>query len=792
MKTSCCLFVGFILLVLTASSWGAGGRLDAVPASFDRESLEIGSRSVAGEQFDIITVPGLELTRTVGHPSLPVKTVNFYIPRGKAVESILIESVETTRLPGRYAIMPAQPELPLEPGFDREYIPPDEAVYSSHEPYPAAAVSYVGTGCIAGRKIAAVKIFPLQFVPADGEVILNTRVAFSVQLTDADGETPIPPETESVRDLRSSIVSGLVSNGADVEADLAGGGGTLDPSDAVEYLIIAHQNHADEYEPLREWKRRKGVPAEIVTLDDLLATYSGRDDAEKVRNCIIDYYSNHGTAWVLLTLSAPKAKIRGCYCSVGGTVDDGIPCDLYFSDLDGDWNADGDDLWGEVSDNVDLYPDVYVGRIPTNLGVPSAIAVDKILTYEGFYSIPTDYQLEMLFLAEYADAQTDGAVGKNLLANESVPARFNPINKLYESSGNLNKTSAMNALNSGQGLINHDGHGNNTLISIGPSVLNTNDAMALTNGPRYSVLYTVACDPANFGSVMGCFGRSFVESPEGGGFFVGNSRYGWYWPGNPGYGAGELFDREFFKSMFVRGHEHLGVIHADAKAQRVPYSMSNGTNRWTQFTSNLLGDPETPVWLDTPLSLAASHAESIDAALQSFGVYVTNAGSPLSGARVCLWKTGDLYEVQVTAGEGLATFTISPSDSGEMMVTVTKNGYLPYVGSSYVRNADAGVDAGIVRPMSLRVLPNPARGSVKMIYALPGSGSGVNRGSAIEIYDARGRLVDSIPVEKTTSSYKSVAWDGRSQKGARLPSGIYFLKISDGNDTISTKFVFLR
>jgi len=44
-----------------------------------------------------------------------------------------------------------------------------------------------------------------------------------------------------------------------------------------------------------------------------------------------------------------------------------IAADLYYSDLDGNWDADGDSIYGERTDNVNLYADVFVGRAPVDI-----------------------------------------------------------------------------------------------------------------------------------------------------------------------------------------------------------------------------------------------------------------------------------------------------------------------------------------------------------------------------------------------------------------------------------------
>jgi hypothetical protein len=791
------LFVFAVLCIASVLAASESGR--AYSVSFSDQALRADERQLAedayaGTSFQLVTMEGLDLSGELGEPCLPVKVVHVYVPRGKAVGRVVIESQQARSLPGQYLVMPGQMEIPTNSVEPAEPVLPDPKVYALAEPYPASPVEVASVGAMAGRKIASIRVYPLQYVPAERKLLFNDELSFRLELVDADDDPVAPLETRNVTSLRNAIIGRMVENAGEVEADFPLDAAPLEGPTAVEYLVICHENHVDELAPLLEWKTRKGVPAAAKTWQEITATYSGRDNAEKFRNCINDYYLNHSTMWVTITGSSIKAYsyLRGCYCNVWGTLDEGIPCDLYFSDLDGTWNSDNDAYWGETTDGTDLYPDVYVGRLPENTGAQCSTAVRKVLTYEGCYSLHTDYQLKMLFMGEWLDGETDAAINKNMIDNESVPARFDPIQKLYESSGNLSKTAAMAALNSGKGIVNHDGHGNVTIISIGNEVLSTDDFEALTNAPRYTVFYTLACDPAAFDGPMGCLGRSFVESVGGGGFFVGNSRYGWYSPGASGYGTGDLYDRQFFKSMFVRGNTNLGVIHADAKVQRIPYSGDDDTDRWAQFSLNLLGDPETPVWLDTPKALSASHPTEIGTGASTFTVSATSSGSGVSGARVCLWKGDDLYLVGETASGGSVTFGISPADTGTMLVTATKNGYLPYQGSAHVEDALSGVAGLDPGPVTLTVTPNPVSGSATAYLSLPRSARQADRPVVVSIYDARGRVVASFAAQTGSASRVKITWDGRTSSGEEAPSGIYFLKASCDAISAQTKLVMLR
>ena len=115
----------------------------------------------------------------------------------------------------------------------------------------------------------------------------------------------VPKETPNIRNLRNRVIGRLVENPGLLLEDFPNGTATLDASAATEYLIICRDAHAYQYEALKNWKTRKGVPADIVTIEDVEAAYPGRDVQETYRNCIMDYYLSEGTAWVVMTLSAP-------------------------------------------------------------------------------------------------------------------------------------------------------------------------------------------------------------------------------------------------------------------------------------------------------------------------------------------------------------------------------------------------------------------------------------------------------------------------------------------------------
>jgi hypothetical protein len=641
------------------------------------------------EGYDLVTIRGARFLNRPGKPRLPLVPLRIALPAGSEVGGFNPSVRGSSELQGDFVVWPAQPPQSLSATRSLEFVAPLEAVYTSDNWYPERAAELVGWGRLGGVTVCDILVYPLRYHPVSGRVVLSTEIEIEI---DYSRQAHLEDRTQS----DSDIVEGLVANPYGPwrlsARKMAEDSPMLLSEETATYLIVTCDSLKPFFEPLKAWKMRKGLPSDIVTVEEIAGYYGGCDLQEKIRNCIKAYNSDYGTDWVLLGGDTQVIPDRKAYVPLSDKPY--LPCDLYYSDLDGTWNADGDLYWGEVpADNVDMYADVFVGRAPVSNRTEVAIFVDKVLTYEGAYGLPQDYQLDMLFAAEilWGDPDnpsdpdyTDGGFAKDLIRDAYVPARFT-VHRMYESLGNLNHASATSLLDQGMNIINILGHGQYHSISVAGDALSEADFESLLNGPRYGTLYSVTCLSGGFDQSK-CIGETWVLSPGGGGFFVGNSRYGWNCPGFPGEGPSDYYDQEFFESVFVTDFTNLGKAHADAKHEFVGESKSDLYMLYLMYGLNLLGDPETRIWTDRPEAMAVAFDGTVPTGSQTYAVEVTSGGSPVAGARVCVSKGTDVYAVEETDYQGQAYLFMDPACEGTLYITATKRDYLPAMGEATVTN----------------------------------------------------------------------------------------------------------
>ncbi len=740
--------------------------------------------------YDVVTLEGAEFMSEPSEPMLPALNVQVLLPPDAVCTGVRAVTYATVPVTGNYLILPAPRPARFSSVEAAEDPQPNVTTYDSVLPFPREAARLAGVGTSGGFRIANVQVAPLSYVPATGELYLHRRIELVVSLSsDVGARAPKPITEAGARSVSRSVVN------PDEMAAYATAAGRADDGGGYDYLIVCPQAFAGEFARLADWKTRKGVRAEIITLEDISTNplYTGVDQAEAIRNCIAHEAAEHGIEWVLLGGDTDVVPTRMAYDFF---YDQGIPCDLYYSDLDGTWNDDGDDRWGEVDeDNIDMYADVYVGRAPVTTAAGAAAFVDKVLEYEGAaFTMTTDYQTKMLYLGEVLwdspDPYTDGGVACDMIDDDYVPARYDPSTKLYESEGALDAATATAALDDGYGIVMHEGHSNITRAGVGPDNLSNSDLDALDNGVRGGVWYSVGCWSAAIDSDT--FGEHWITSPNGGGVaYVGNSRYGWGCPGYPGQCVSDLYSQQFFNSLFAKNLVHAGVVHADAKHHYVGLAKIDDYMRYAMYELNLLGDPEMPIWTDTPraLDVDVETTQAPSGSEADVTVTVTRAGAPVGQAMACLTgRAGDVYERATTDAAGRATLVVPIGADTEADLVVTAENSIPSA-TPVVLDAETGIDdSGAMKVTALmQNYPNPFNPSTSLAFALAR-----RENVSITVYDCSGRRVAVLVDDELDAGTHSVTWDGRDGGGSDVASGTYFARMDAGSSHFETKMILMR
>ncbi len=641
---------GLIALVLTGATLVKTIDIDFNRVQFDDR-----------HPYIMLTIPGYEQSSDIGSPSVPVRAVTIALPSGAHVTDITIVDKQSTEFEGEYALIPASPPVIRS----QKEIPPlerNEAVYASEEVYPSKIIDYVGTHHYAGYELCELFVYPVSYWPRSGRLVFHSSITFAISYEGGIHKATSNPH------LRT-----LVYNPEDVFIS------PLQNSE-FEYVIITNPPLDTVFERLATWKTKKGVRTVVRTLDWIMSQYSGVDRAEQIRH-YTQTLPDSGVQYVLLGGDVPLIPKRFAFamdCEYGGHPRENmLPCDLYFADLQGDWNFDNDGIYGEVEDSVDLYPDLTVGRAPVSTVTQAQLFVDRVLTYER--SPVPDHLTNALFAGDvmWNDPYTDGGVHKDMIEEESFPAYYT-ITKLYHSQGTLTPNAVLSSVHQGQALINHDGHGWIDVMSAGTGYLDNDDFDTLTNAETYGIWISCGCWTTAFD--YDCIAEHWVNSPQGGGVaFIGNSSYGWGSPGNPGYGVSDFFDSRFFYALLQQDYFHLGDALSSAKAYFIPYSRERNVYRWHQYQLNVLGDPEMPVWTQTPESLLALYPQSVPLGTSHALISVQNSSThvPVSNALVCLMKGDESYSAGYTDHSGTVYLGVQPATMGDCDLTVTAHNYLP-------------------------------------------------------------------------------------------------------------------
>ena len=139
----------------------------------------------AGVPYDRITMPAAPNSGMPGHPALPAAGAQILLPMGSEVSGIRVASGERILL-GQFLIEPVALPVKLSDGPGAAQPPtPDEAVYASDQPFPQGRFASVGTQSFRGYQILILRLQPVEYFPASGELYYYPRLRVVVETVDA-------------------------------------------------------------------------------------------------------------------------------------------------------------------------------------------------------------------------------------------------------------------------------------------------------------------------------------------------------------------------------------------------------------------------------------------------------------------------------------------------------------------------------------------------------------------------------------------------------------------------------
>lgn len=378
------------------------------------------------------------------------------------------------------------------------------------------------------------------------------------------------------------------------------------PSDPHTMIIITGDEVIPLFDEYIQWKEQNGIDTGIFSVEEIYLNYDGVDQQEKIRNFIIDAYETYSLTenpleYVLIGGGDTIVPVRGMYCFVEGLWNDyedhNIPSDVYYSHLDGNWDANGNQIYGELDDGIDWFAEVAIGRIPATNSQEFYNFFNKTMFYADNNVFSNDIAV---MIGQNLDEITWGGDYKNEII-PILPGEFF-VDTYYEMDGTYNGLEIQNRINGGIGILNHLGHSNHNVV-FG---INSSSAQALHNS-EYGFAYSQGCNTAAFDQIMTPEGQSIaqrlVNVPGGFFAFIGNTRYGWYWPGST-EGASQLYDIAFFEGLFQENIREIGealnysreILVSEAIENNFEHHLwANGFMLWTFYNQILFGDPSIQI-----------------------------------------------------------------------------------------------------------------------------------------------------------------------------------------------------
>jgi len=533
---------------------------------------------------------------------IPVKPLHILIPYGKKIEGINVKGINKKFL----GIYPVEKEKPLFVGNKKLATMSTNVVNKLYEK--------VGVYGLRGYNILVMNLIPISV--ENNKVFYYEKVEVKIELK----EGKVNPLYRGLEKDREWVKRYVDNDWAAYTYPIK------NLKEEYDYLIVTKEEFRDAFQRLADYKESQGIRVYIATIEEIKInsfcwnkTELFNDTQAQIRNFIRYAYLNWGIDYVLLggdgdaqNASSNIIPPRYLYATCVGLplannqeiLEAYIPSDVYYACLDGSFNKDMDEKWGENAtgndvsneDEADLYAEVWVGRACVDSIKEINNFINKTIAYEEDSN--DQHLMQVLLLGEYLGFGGEAEWGGNHKdkIKPLIPSSVYNITTLYDRESPWNRYNLIPILNKGVNIVNHDGHGWTTYALK----MRNSDLKGLHN-TEYFFLYSQTCLAGSFDNWYpegnyyedDCFAEHLTCDKYGAFACIMNSRYG-LGRENSTDSPGERYDYSFFKALFQENIKELGRANHFSKEENVWRINENGM-RWTYYQTNLFGDPQIAI-----------------------------------------------------------------------------------------------------------------------------------------------------------------------------------------------------
>lgn len=419
-----------------------------------------------------------------------------------------------------------------------------------------------------------------------------------------------------------------------------------------------------------------------------------------------------------------------------------IGTDWYYACLDEsfDWNTNGDDeVWGEyhptdpeLNDLMDLTPEVHVGRLPASSAAEARDIAAKLVAYQHHLPEAASPSEDLLVISASVDMGSGYAQTyqhfEEIVSDvpHSIAQYWVAEDKCQYRDVGISPTSVIDCLDGSRASayrVTFGGHGGADWLAANwedaypyGNKVYTDDLRGMEGSDgELCTSWAFNCDTGRYAQLAGSGDDTVAETWLGTDGYVTDAPLGPCYIGNFGRGinaprAGSSpchrLNRFFLDALYncEPGTGTWGAGEPFSLAKCIYHAEYIGTppvppippamimivaGQWMEpmyglKNTNLMGDPSAPLWIDVPADLFATYSSTVRCP-DDFDLSVQDSQSqPIEGVRVCLlMQRGEAFEVYVrgfTDEQGEFSTYLDPEYGGDMLVTLTKQDFLPHEG----------------------------------------------------------------------------------------------------------------